>query len=1480
MLETRAACQDVDENMSDIIEGVASSELFEHVANCERCRDARYDAEQLIESLAEAGSDYRVPDNLEARLMGALDASADAKEEAKAEVPATSNAPVPTAAVVVVASEVAAPAEVPPRPLPRESLSKLGAQSTQLARRGDLPKRGLWLSLAAVAGLGVLWLSAGRDAADSVDASALMGGAWQGEVLQVERAFGSPSGLQSCKPSGDECRPIAAGARIEQGTRVQTDGLTRALMKFSDGTLMALDRATQLSLDGSAGRRGRLLRGNLVAEVEKRPNLAVIDVPLGRAEVIGTKFALSASEDSARVEVSRGEVKLLDRRDRSVSVHAGEAGLIRPEREPRVETVLDLARAFSWQSAAFDPKIASVPHGAVGQLTAKRPADKDELSNAVRLVEHHVKVRIVDNIARTEVEEVFSNQTGDVLEGIYRFPLPPGAQIERLALDVDGKLVEGAFVERERAAAIWRGAIVNSGGKKPPPVEEIIWVPGPWKDPALLEWQRGNRFELRIFPIPRRGSRRIVIAYTELLGPSAGGRQYVYPLPRDPAGSTHIDRFTLEAQVRGHDTALGVTASGYPLKTLSGSPDSARLAFEAENFQPVGDLSLSYQLENADAALRAWAYQAAGDIEAPATAPRPSSLRDYSGTLRDYSGTLGDQFGGTLSGGAGFGSVPRDAAYVAMVLRPSLPRRTQHEPRDYVFIADSSRSMIGESYRRASALIERTIREMDRNDRFTVLACDSICERFPGGLQLPGPEGANATLRFLESIQPEGASDLGFAVEEAGKLGTRGPEGRALRVVYVGDGTPTVGPIHPALIRRAVAEALPRGATLSAVAVGGDADRAALEVATDAGGGVSLALAPGHDVEDVSYALLGATYGHTLEGARLELPEGLVAVAPHDLGSVAAGEEKLVVARMTGSRVEGKVVLRGRVAGEDFEQTFPLEVAATTAQGNAFVPRLYAAVAIGDLERYMDEGARRLSIELSTRFNVASRYTSLLVLESPAMFKAFGLDNQRSAPEWSGEQASNKSETWGEGDAEANAMTASAMTQSSQGEGARLSAPETKAEYGGLGLSGRGSGGGGREAAKRSRSLDSSMDALSGELDGDHSPVSRRAAPKPTRPSPPPSPAPSGPSLNPLNPWDRESQAPAKDKKWDGDDESIEEFAREPEWREQPLEMPPPRQQRMIPMRRVWDRVGRIDAPPRLLQGASPQLRESLASRFREHELSRKALKDLYAAHFLAGELDRAADLAAAWSEKDPLDPDALTARADLAAERGHRDEAIRILGSVVDVRPGDHKAQWRLARLHRWAGAPARGCRHALAVAQLMLRDAKLVHEAVRCSRDIGQGSWASDLLDAVTPDVREQVLKLDAAPRPSEELSGDFRVRADWDGAEHDLDLVIIHPEGYRISWLGAPTQSVITAANVVNVRVEDLALRGAAPGEYAVEVVRSSPTSGSVRGTVELTVAGQTRTIPFVLDDERVRVATAEVRMQSRLVPIDDWMGNSLP
>src|SRR5262249_9529157 len=106
--------------------------------------------------------------------------------------------------------------------------------------------------------------------------------------------------------------------------------------------------------------------------------------------------------------------------------------------------------------------------------------------------------------------------------------------------------------------------------------------------------------------------------------------------------------------------------------------------------------------------------------------------------------------------------------------------------------------------------------------------------------------------------------------------------------------------------------------------------------------------------------------------------------------------------------VTGDVVLRGRVAGQPFEQRYPLSIAASAAAGNGFVPRLWATLAIDQLERSGTAADRAQIVALSQAYGVMSRETSLLVLESQAMFAAFGVDRHRPAATWTGEEALNE----------------------------------------------------------------------------------------------------------------------------------------------------------------------------------------------------------------------------------------------------------------------------------------------------------------------------------------------------------------------------------------------------------------------------------------------------------------------------------------
>jgi hypothetical protein len=716
-----------------------------------------------------------------------------------------------------------------------------------------------------------------------------------------------------------------------------------------------------------------------------------------------------------------------------------------------------------------------------------------------------------------------------------------------------------------------------------------------------------------------------------------------------------------------------------------------------------------------------------------------------------------------------------------------------------------------------------------------------------------GPESARRAEEFLRAIVPEGGSDVTGAILQARQTLPPGVSDAA-RVIYVGDGTPTIGAVSAPLIRREISRAIADGGTVSAVAIGADADTDTLSSVAEVGGGIVVPYSPGESVADVAYAALRATYGNALREPSVVLPEGLTEVVPRRLATVSDGGETLIYARMDRPVVEGTVTLRGQVGSTPFEQRYPLRIEATSAKGNAFVPRLWAAAKIAELEKDGDSESRRRAVELSGRFHVGSRYTSLLVLESAAMFRAFGLNREDRVALWTGET-------------DATSTTADGASDDA------TAAPDDRTGALDLYMRDDGAGRGLGTASGKAKASDD-------ELAREPAPMpAAKAAPRKEYAQPPAAaPSPMAAALNApaedgavYTEQPRTFAPPPPAMPGLGTAGGAYEVRHSPPFGLPPGEIPLPRPRRMIPMRKVWDRVGHIVWPPMLPGGVSPEALARAESDFGANPLRRDALKRLYTLEMLRGDLDRAGDLAEQWSAKDPLDPDALTARADVAAARGERDRAIRILGSVVDVRPGDHKSQWRLARLHRWAGRPELGCRHSLAVAQIRVGDANLLVEAVRCARDLGHEDVVSDLMAAANDATRRAAEAGLAVPAPDPSLlSGDLRVEASWDGGD-DLDLSMLPPDGNRVSWLGAPTHAVIGARDVQSRLHEGLSLRGGAPGDYVIEITRPSGHTGILHGTADITAAGDRRSVPFVLEGSSVRVALVRITTKSRLVPL---------
>lgn len=176
---------------------------------------------------------------------------------------------------------------------------------------------------------------------------------------------------------------------------------------------------------------------------------------------------------------------------------------------------------------------------------------------ALELRKVDVRVRTEGDLAVTEVEHVFHNPAdGRPREGTFRFPVPDGAMLTGLAMEIDGKLVEGEIVERDRARQIY---------------DEVV---DSMQDPALLEWEAGNWFKLRVFPIPAQGDKRVVIRYTAPLARSGHGYEYAYDLAiaNTSAGAAPGAIGELSISVDGKQVAHETATTGLELAVPVATP--------------------------------------------------------------------------------------------------------------------------------------------------------------------------------------------------------------------------------------------------------------------------------------------------------------------------------------------------------------------------------------------------------------------------------------------------------------------------------------------------------------------------------------------------------------------------------------------------------------------------------------------------------------------------------------------------------------------------------------------------------------------------------------------------------------------------------------------------------------------------------------------------------------------------------------------
>ncbi len=120
--------------------------------------------------------------------------------------------------------------------------------------------------------------------------------------------------------------------------------------------------------------------------------------------------------------------------------------------------------------------------------------------------------------ARVSTTITIRNPNARVLSAPLVFPIPDGAAVCGYALEINGAMVDGVVVPKEKARVAFE-------------TEQRRGV-----DPGLVEAVKGNVYRTRVYPVPANGTRRIRIDWTAplALGPDGDSAALALPMPGVP----------------------------------------------------------------------------------------------------------------------------------------------------------------------------------------------------------------------------------------------------------------------------------------------------------------------------------------------------------------------------------------------------------------------------------------------------------------------------------------------------------------------------------------------------------------------------------------------------------------------------------------------------------------------------------------------------------------------------------------------------------------------------------------------------------------------------------------------------------------------------------------------------------------------------------------------------------------------------------
>ncbi len=608
------------------------------------------------------------------------------------------------------------------------------------------------------------------------------------------------------------------------------------------------------------------------------------------------------------------------------------------------------------------PKVESAPRMAKVLVLDGQGRYQPLTVRAVRVVTYIQGAR-----ARTVVDYLFENDTPRSLEGTFYYPLPGGATVAGFALYSGAVAVDSPslFQSSKLLPPLGDSSRVEELAAAAPPSSrdaEYFWgdrqearvveqkrarqvyedVVRQNVDPALLEWAGASTFSARVFPLPPKSLKRVVLAYEQTLLFDGQQLRYTWPLPPEAGRALQVSaRIHVDPR---HARAMTVLpAAGKP--------------------RDLGPW-------------RVWDWpRLTGDgaLQVALTPPR-----------QDADVLVGSDPAG----------LPGQAFHARVRMPSSLIGGEGGSPTGRaVLVVDTSLSAEdGNAWALQAAMLRALLERDESLGEYAVLLFDVRPRWLHGpGFRRNTPEARRETFGELERVFLEGASHVDGMLAELDRAGRDwlkpAAGGGRVTAFLLSDGNVTWGQGHvDALISRHASSETLRWVSYR---FGESAVNTELfDALARAGGGRVVSVLSGSEVPAAARAHRAASAVLVrVEVRGSKVKDLVVGGRPH---LVFPGQELLVAGRLVD---EGAAELEVVVRLEGQERT--LRVPLPRDQDSAFAPRAWAEGLVARLVALEDPRVDRMVVALSQHYRLANARASMLVLESQEDYVRYAVRDEQ-----------------------------------------------------------------------------------------------------------------------------------------------------------------------------------------------------------------------------------------------------------------------------------------------------------------------------------------------------------------------------------------------------------------------------------------------------------------------------------------------------